>query len=334
MKLKTMIMATSIGFSSMAFVGSAQATALATSILDITGFQIQRDGVALDAGAFSALVLTDTADISASLNGITSSSGTTSPGTGIDLPYVNQGVPVPAYTENTFSMLTNPPVGTFSLSDQIIAGAPITGLDDGAGGVLPLGAQAGHGAYVALLDGDNDGSAAANNGLNATFNFVLAEGGAVDFVFDARAYLEAFTSATEVFPGSASAAMSLSFTIDNLDAGTNVVTWTPDGIVGAGGAGAIGIAAETDPFSLNDAISRNAPFNGTSFRGAGIGSEFIGSWSGSTVALLAGVNYQLTIRSTSEADALTSPVPEPASIALIALGLIGMTYFSRRRQSM
>src|SRR5688500_5889754 len=100
MKLKKIVLATSIALSTMAAAGTVQAHALATSVLDITNFTINRDGAILNRDQFSNLFISNTADISASLNGVGTTASLSGAGEDLDLGIICQGSGCPGIAPN------------------------------------------------------------------------------------------------------------------------------------------------------------------------------------------------------------------------------------------
>lgn len=313
------------GLLALALPGMVHAGVQAQSIMQLDNFLLKDSaGAVLDASDFGALLFTSTADIKATLGGTTvSDAGASAAGAPINLLAATVGGP--ALADNTFPVFPIPVTAgnNFAAADQNEIGSPITGLAVGTP------ASVASASYVSL-DGSGDGSAASNNGLNASFIFNLTGATSVTMEFDALAYLEAHTAAGEDFPANASADYKLEFTLEDLDSNTIVMNWTPDGVLNGGGAGELGVTEASDPFSLNASRSRNAPFNGTSFIGAALGTKNSGLFSATTSVLTPGTAYQFTIRLNTLADA--ARVPEPATLALLGIGLLGMGAGMNRRR--
>lgn len=299
-------MAASIAIGGMS---SARADAFAQSILVIDNFRLlHSSGTPFNVTDFGLLTGTNDAHATGQLNGVfangAQSFGILS-GINPDVPHQTVGAPNPALPENNFTPFAGPPPvpGTFGYADQNLTGSAIT-IGPAVAGAL---AQTRADASLAV-----NGAASGNSdvGTSTTFNFTLGAGDTMTVAFDATALTQAYVSADATATTNANARLSWSISIMDISSGLTIFSYQPN---------------ELNSFSN---VSRTDGFPGTSTYNSGLMS-----FSASTPMLNTTSTYQITIQHNTLANALQAEaVPEPATLAIFGLGLLGITALGRRRR--
>lgn len=297
--------AASLGFAGMV---PAHADTFASSILRITNFQLQHSsGAAFSTADFDVLSGTNDAHATASVNAVFANGTASVPILAGNPNVAQQFVGFAPIGADVYTPIGGiPPVpGTFGHADQRLQGASIAINGTPAGALAETRADAGT-VNNAVSSGNSD------VGTSTTFSFVMGGSDTMTVDFGADAYTRAFVSA-DAGPFS-NANARLSWSINILD-----IT-TPGAPVSVFSFAPPELNANSN-VSATDAAPDDIIYNQ-------MGLLF----SATTPLLLAGNTYQITIQHNSLANALQQEVPEPATLAILAAGLLSMSLLSRRRQ--
>ncbi|UMR29330.1 PEP-CTERM sorting domain-containing protein [Massilia sp. MB5] len=291
--------------------GGAQAATFASAILDINNFRLLHSGGAVySTSDFSVLTGTNDAHATGARNGIFAN-GSASFGilSGFTPNVAHQcvGAPCPPLAEDNFLPFTAPPPvpGTFGHADQAMSGSAIS---------ICCGPVGVHAQTRADASSSVNAVASGNSsvGTSTTFSFTLGSSDTMNIAFDATPYSIAYVSAGAGPVSNANARLSWAINILNLTAGgVSIFDFTPAALNGL------------------SAVSRTDGLPGTSVYNAALTMM---SFSAVTPLLLAGNTYQITIEQNTLANVLQQQVPEPASLSILAAGLLGMSLLSRRRR--
>ena len=327
MKTKLSILATSLACFAAVAPTTARADAIAQSILDIS--------------AFSAS-LTNGATVSATniSNSYSQSAGVTGFGSTGNVPFpVSNATPCTSLDPANCADL-NPGLtaaksgsGTYTpftaLTGTAAAGTGsniASALSSITGSTINGGANAREDSTVSLVT-PATGGATTSAGLTANLELTIPGGASnsqVTFTFTALPFLRAYLGQNNV---KTQATYSMNIVIKNA-AGATVFTWSPDGLIDSAANDAlhgIALGSEVDPFTLNQSVSKN------SFGSNGFGDGTTTYNFSVTSAALAAGTYDIGITGTTFATAQFN-APEPTSLALIGMGMMGLGLGRRQRK--
>lgn len=291
--------------------GLAQADAIAQSILDISGFTFRvgngavGQGALINAPAFN-ITAVNTADTLANLNGTVVTNGITSPNNVLQASCVGACGSYTAFTKLTTNVLNGTYAGSTSSLNGNSLGAGANARIDNTVSLAPKG----------------DGTAQGNVNLNAVYTLTALNAFSLEASFSAESFLRGYLAAGALSTPTPFATASHSWSMAITDtAGNDVFTWSPNGTVGTGISGGIEYA---DAFNMVRTTTRLTP-------GSSGGPALTGSFEAESNLFGAG-EYTISIRQIGAADAQFE-LPEPASLGLISLALLGAGFASRRRNA-
>jgi hypothetical protein len=308
----------------VAFGGQARADNISFASLQVSAFKLSSGGTQLTPADFSLLTVSNSSSDSATLTGFPAAGNSASGSQNVDAAMACLGN-CTGISQNQMTLTGSPPPITqiFSRGDSSLNGSA---LDTTAFGGNANGATA-QTVAEAQLKGTIAATGAGNAGTNSGFVFQTAISSVTTSFTAALSEL-----AQNLVPGGnvQTNATDIISLIDT-STGQTLAKFTPTGasgnadlvITSAGSGEGLGGSVGADPCSLNQ--NAFAIFNN---------QKNTVSCSGDFAFTLTGLNdttiYELQV--SQQANINSSSVPEPSSLGLLAMGLLGMGFVVRRYQ--
>ncbi len=194
-----------------------------------------------------------------------------------------------------------------------------------AGSLVTAGGANADTAAEVILNTTSSGLSESITGVGATFSFTMAQAQAIQISFNAELMLYVELHQTDGFVF-ASSAWSVQITDPN---GGVVLAWTPDGLANAPGcaalAGCIELADAFDMSTSRTLIDMLGPQQ----------VNDMGFFNVQTGVLAPNTIYTLSIAHEVNVDAQATKVPEPTTLGLFGIGLLGLGLMMgwRRRET-
>lgn len=314
-KRKAVTALTALAVMGLAVAEPVYAEAIAFSRNDVADFSISASAGTLSLGGGSLF----SSGASAFLTGSAGIVGldTTVP---VNVPQQGLGGVLPG--EDSYTQ-TAPGGNQFSRGDAVIDSIDLLG---GMG-------RARNVAETQLNISGTAGSNSATNSFNGTL--LLSDPAVVTFGFDATPYMQNFLSAAAAVGSGTNASLGFTISLVKVADGTTVFLWSPDGNV----LDTALVDEILDDASLNVAINGVTPGTRTydptdTIGGGGLfdcGAVGVAcNFSASTAGVVAAGAYELAVV-VIEASNATFQVPEPGTLAVLSLGLLGLAVSRRRK---